>query len=51
MVDFVSELKYTKSLSGLEAMIGADSDVTIKLVGSNNEQYPGDYRQVLSVRR
>ena len=29
MVDFVSELKYTKSLSGLEAMIGADSDVTI----------------------
>ena len=39
MVDFVSELKYTKSLSGLEAMIGADSDVSIKLVGSNNEQY------------
>ena len=38
-VDFVSELKYSKSLSGLEAMIGADSDVTIKLVGSNNEQY------------
>lgn len=38
MVDFVSELKYTKSLSGLEAMIGADSDVSIKLVGSNNEQ-------------
>lgn len=37
MVDFVSELKYTKSLSGLEAMIGADSDVTIKLIGSNNE--------------
>lgn len=39
MVDFVSELKYTKSLSGLEAMIGADSDVSIKLVGSNNEQF------------
>lgn len=39
MVDFVSELKYSKSLSGLEAMIGADSDVTIKLVGSNKEQY------------
>ena len=38
MVDFVSELKHTKSLSGLEAMIGADSDVSIKLVGSNNEQ-------------
>ena len=38
MVDFVSELKYTKSLSGLEPMIGADSDVSIKLVGSNNEQ-------------
>ena len=35
MVDFVSELKYTKSLSGLEAMIGADSDVTIKLEGVN----------------
>ena len=39
MVDFVSELKYTKSLSGLEAMIGAASDVSIKLVGSNNEQF------------
>ena len=39
MVDFVSELKYTKSLSGLEAMIGADSDVSIKLVGANNEQF------------
>lgn len=39
MVDFVTELKYSKSLSGLEAMIGADSDVTIKLVGSNNEQF------------
>ena len=39
MVDFVTELKYTKSLSGLEAMIGADSDVMIKLVGSNNEQF------------
>ncbi len=39
MVDFVSELKYTKSLSGLEAMIGADSDVSIKLVGSSNEQF------------
>lgn len=39
MVDFVSELKYTKSLSGLEAMIGADSDVSIKLVGGSNEQF------------
>ena len=39
MVDFVSELKYSKSLSGLEAMIGADSDVTIKLLGSSNEQF------------
>ena len=38
MVDFVTELKYSKSLSGLEAMIGADSDVLIKAVGSNNEQ-------------
>ena len=39
MVNFVTELKYSKSLSGLEAMIGADSDVTIKMVGSNNEQF------------
>ncbi len=39
MVDLVSELKYTKSPSGLEAMIGADSDVSIRLVGSNNEQF------------
>lgn len=39
MVDFVSELKYSKSLNGLEAMIGADSDVSIKLVGSSNEQF------------
>jgi hypothetical protein len=39
MVDFVTELKYSKSLSGLEAMIGADSDVSIKLLGSNNEQF------------
>ena len=39
MVDFVSELKYSKALSGLEAMIGADSDVSIKLVGGNNEQF------------
>lgn len=39
MVDFVSELKYSKSLSGLEAMIGADSEVTIKLTGSSNEQF------------
>ena len=38
MVDFVTELKYSKSLSGLEAMIGADSDVMIKAVGSNKEQ-------------
>ena len=38
MVDFVTELKYSKSLSGLEAMIGADSDVLIKAVGSNKEQ-------------
>lgn len=36
MTDFVTELKYSKSLSGLEAMIGADSDVTIKLVGADN---------------
>lgn len=41
MVDFVTELKYSKSLSGLEAMIGADSDVLIKAVGSNNEQLQG----------
>lgn len=39
MADFVSELKYSKSLSGLEAMIGADSDVSIRLVGSSNEQF------------
>lgn len=38
-VEFVSELRYTKQLSGLEAMIGADSDVTIKLVGASNEQF------------
>jgi len=39
MADFVSELRYSKSLSGLEAMIGADSDVSIRLVGSSNEQF------------
>jgi len=38
MADFVSELRYSKSLSGLEALIGADSDVSIRLVGSSNEQ-------------
>lgn len=39
MVDFVSELKYSKSLTGLDALIGADSDVAIRLVGSSNEQF------------
>ncbi len=39
MADFVSELRYSKSLSGLEALIGADSDVSIRLVGSSNEQF------------
>lgn len=39
MVDFVSELKYSKNLSGLEALMGADSDVSIKLLGTSNEHY------------
>lgn len=39
MVDYVSELKYSKALSGFEALMGADSDVSIKLVGANTEQY------------
>ena len=39
MVDFVSELKYSKGLSGFEAMMGADSNVSIKLVGGNNELF------------
>jgi hypothetical protein len=39
MVDFVSKLKCTKSLSGLEAMINANSDISIMLIGSNSEQY------------
>ena len=39
MVNYVTELKYTKSLSGFEAMIGADSDVSIKLVGGDNAQF------------
>ncbi len=39
MVDFVSELKYSKAISGLEALMGADSDVSIKLTGSNPAQY------------
>lgn len=39
MVDYVTELRYTKSLSGFEAMIGADSDVSIKLVGGDNAQF------------
>lgn len=39
MVDFVSDLKYSKNLSGLEALMGADSDVSIKLLGTSNEHY------------
>lgn len=39
MVDFVSELKYSKALSGLEALMGADSDVSIKLLGTGNDHY------------
>lgn len=39
MVDFVSELKYSKNLSGFEALMGADSDVSIKLLGMSNEHY------------
>lgn len=39
MVDFVSELQYQKGLSGLEAMLGADSDVSIKLVGADGERF------------
>jgi hypothetical protein len=39
MVDYVTELRYTKSLSGFEAMIGADSDVSIKLVGGDHAQF------------
>ena len=34
-----SRIRSVSFSTGLEAMIGADSDVTIKLVGSNNEQY------------
>jgi hypothetical protein len=39
MVDFVSELQYQKGLSGIEAMMGADSDVSIKLVGADTARF------------
>lgn len=38
-VDFVSELKYNKALSGLGALMGGDSNVTVKLVGADHELY------------
>lgn len=39
MVDFVSELKHSKQLSGIGIALGGDSDVSIKLVGGSNEQF------------
>lgn len=39
MVDFVSELQYSRSLSGMEALMGADSDVSIKLVGADQARF------------
>jgi hypothetical protein len=39
MVDFVSELNYSKNLSGLEAVLGADSDVSLKLVGADQARF------------
>lgn len=38
-VDFVSELKYSKAISGLQALMGADSNVAIKLTGHQPEQF------------
>lgn len=39
MVDFVTELQHSKAISGLGLAMGGDSDVSIKLIGANNEQF------------